>query len=42
VVPDLLSVVAAAVVRQRALRAAETAGRAQIRDTAAAIGKTRP
>ncbi|WP_246170319.1 hypothetical protein [Pseudonocardia hierapolitana] len=39
---SLLSVVAAAVVRRRALRAPRAAGRMQYGDTAAAIGETRP
>jgi hypothetical protein len=39
---SLLSVVAAAVLRRRALRAPGTSGRAQISDTVAPIGETRP
>lgn len=39
---SLLSVAAAAVMRRRALRAPETAGRAQITHTGSVIGETRP
>jgi hypothetical protein len=39
---SLVSVVAAAVMRQRALRASAVPGRAQSGDTVAAIGETRP